>query len=198
MLPIFTAQGISLALNIGKSQALKYIKKQIDAKILQKVQNQVELEINQFINTIKKRTALYLLIAVLNIFSIIINYFYPGNTILVYIALAISIIFLCYMSYQSIRNFTKFINYFQNFEQHIKSILASEIESAKKENWKNKLALLINSKEVHDYYLFVLDKIVATTSSWIKINKSLLYLRLGLFIVASFCLTYSARELFAL
>lgn len=198
MLPIFTAQGISLALNIGKNQALKYIKKQIDAKILQKVQDQVELEINQFIDSIKKRTVLYLSIAVLNLLSITINYFYPGNIILSYFALAISISFLCYMSYQSISNFTKFINYFQNFEQHIKSILADEIESAKKENWKNKLALLVNSKEVHDYYLFVLDKIVATTSSWIKINKSLLYIRLGLFMIASFCLTYSARELFAL
>jgi len=99
------------------------------------------------------------------------------------------------MSVQSVKNFSKFINYFQNFEQHIKQVLKSEMEKAKKENWKNKLALLINSKEAHDYYLFVLDKIISTTSNWLKNNKSLLYIRIILFIFASFCLTYSAREL---
>ncbi len=195
MLPIFTAQGISLALNIGKNQALKYIKKQIDAKILMQVQNQVEQEINQFIDTIKKRTLIYISIAAINIISIVITYFFPELMALKYFALITSIVFLFYMSVQSIQNFTRFINYFQNFEQHIKNILSTELESAKKENWKNKLALLVNSKEVHDYYLFVLDKIIATTSKWIKDNKSILYLRILLFVIASFCLTYSAREL---
>lgn len=195
MLSIFATQGISLAINIGKNQALKYIKKQIDSKILEQVQTHVENEINQFIYLLKRKTNHYLLIATFNVLTLIISRMYSDLAPLKYLAFAISTVFLTYMSIQSIFNFTKFINYFQDFENHIKNILTQKLELAKKDNWKNKIALLVNSKEVHDYYLFILDKIVATTSKWIKENKSILYVRVLLFIVGSFCLTYSAREL---
>ena len=197
MLPIFTAQGISLALNIGKHQALKYINKQIDAKMLEQVQLHVEKEINQFIFHIQAKTNHYLALAGFNLIIIIISHFYKDLLPLKYFALLISLTFLSYMSVQSIKSFSKFINYFQNFEEHIKGILVNKLEQAKQENWKNKIALLVNSKEVHDYYLFILDKMINTTSQWIKRNKPLLYLRVILFIFGSFCLSYSFRELIA-
>ncbi len=196
-LPFITSQGIAFALSLGQSQLKKYIQKKIDLKILNQVEIKIENEINLFLKNLQLKTQIYILIAVVNLACLLISFFLNDYRFINYIALFVSVLFILYMTYNSVTNFRRTIDYFQNFESHIKQLLSKELKSAKDADWKNKMALLLDSKEIHDYYLVVLDKMIASLSAWLTRNKSLLYVRIGLFIFASMSLTYSARELLA-
>ncbi|MBT4791852.1 MAG: hypothetical protein HON90_09800 [Halobacteriovoraceae bacterium] len=195
MIEALALHSAQFALTIGKDQAVKYLKGKVDLKVLETVQAKVEQEINQFVLSIQKRTIAYVSLSVLNLSSAAAAHSWSTMASLNYIALIISIGFLAFIISNTVKTFTATVGYLENFENHIKLLLTEEFKKAKEKNWKNKLTLLVNSKDAQDYYHFVLEQIVESFSAWLRKNKSLLYSRLAFYFIASFCLTLSMRGL---
>ena len=182
------------AVNLGMIQAKKYVDSKIEEKVIIKVQETVEQEINQFFKLIWKRSKVYFFLIVLNVLSIAILVFYQSVYFSALCAF-LSISFFCYSIFIHIKGAKKVLYYIENFEKHLKELILTELEIAKAEDIKTKIALLINSKKSEDYYNLVLDQVVKSTAAWLKSNKSVLYVRFGFYIASSILFSLSLREI---
>ncbi len=189
------ASGIQFAFTLGKDRLIAHVKDKVSQRVVEEAQKQVELEINGFILSIRKRTVQYLVFTGINLIGITLFYFLKSDFIL-YFALLTSFSFLVYSIKNFVVNFLKAISYIENFENHIKELITNEFAAAKEAGWKNKVALLINSKEAVEYYHIVLEEIIRGLANWIRHNKNVLYLRLLTLVVSSTCFSLSFRELF--
>ena len=184
-----------IVLRFTKDQAFKYIEGQVDQRVIRAVNKRVQDELNIFINRIRNRTRAYYLFTLVNLIALIAMFAGADNLPLNLLAVGLSGVFLIYMVWSTITSFITIINQAQNFEANIKQTIEQELKAAMSEKWTSKVAIWVNTKDAHDYYHLVLNEIVRSISTWLKVNKGILYLRLAFYFFASFSLTYSLKEL---
>ncbi len=194
MLQFILSPYFRTAVNLGMNQAKKFVDSKIEERVILRVQELVEDEINRFFKLIWKRSKIYFFLILLNVLSIVVLIF-AQNFYFSAICALLSITFFCYSIFTHISGAKKVLYYFENFEVHLKKMIVDELESAKAEDMKTKIALLINSKKADDYYNLVLDQVVKCIAEWLKSNKSVLYVRFGFYIASTVLFSLSLREM---
>jgi len=194
MLHLLTNPFLQKAISIGFKKAVKYIDNKADLIVVERAQLAIEQEINKFILKIGARTKVYFLLSILNVASLLSLYHFK-SLISIYIAGSVSLIFFSLFVYWSVKGFIDMLRYIENFENHLKELIKIEFKKAQEENWKNRLAVFLKSKGANEYYKLVLDQSVKSVSSWLSMNKRVLYIRLSAYFIASVSFGLSLREI---
>jgi len=190
----FLSPALSIGFKLAAEQAQKYLGQLIDDEIIKVLNARLESEINYFLKIIWKRTIEYMGLSIINVILITFLLF-NESIILAGGALLFSFSFMSYMIYNTVFFINKFLDSLENFESHVKSEIIKTFKEVKTKSLTSKVALSLDTRQAHDYYRFVVDKVLDHLSVWVKKNRRLIYVRLGFLVLSSLTFSFSLRSL---
>ena len=190
----FLSPALSIGFKLAAGQAQKYLGQLIDEEIIRALNLRLESEINHFLKIIWKRTIEYMGLSVINV--VLISFLvFSESVIFAGSALFFSLVFMSYMIYNTIFFINKFLNSLENFESYVKSEIVKTFKEVKSKSLTSKVALSLDTRQAHDYYRFVVDKVLDHVSKWVKENRKLIYIRLGFLVLSSLTFSFSLKSL---
>ncbi|MCJ8276555.1 MAG: hypothetical protein HRT44_07965 [Bdellovibrionales bacterium] len=179
-----------------KKLATDFANSKIEDQVMSETIDRVMKEMENFTQSITKKTYEYILISSLGLLPMLASVLVDVPKAAYLIAAIFIIAILAYMAYEFVQLFKRVISFIENYEEEIKKELEISFSKAKEENWKNKFALFISDKKSHHYFETVLVASAQAFCEWIKNNKWQVYIRLASYLVASMSLSVVLQSIF--